>query len=211
MVVEAGASSLAMLPATPELMAYYQQRCDEFTRLEEDYLSRIQALEASVEERHKARWQFLRAESEVEDLQQALSDTKLALLDEKERVVQLSAENDTLKLQEIQDRQRIQQLLSLTEANTEEVTLFKEKLPAHLVRTAGDCNKENGFGFHAGSSGSAGLVARSSELASVGVRESCSSLSAGRPGMLRTVFIPAQNSEVLSYELQALRVQAEEQ
>ena len=160
MVGEAGASSLATLPATPELMAYYQQRCDEFTRLEEDYLSRIQALEASVEERHKARWQFLRAESEVEDLQQALSDTKLALLDEKERVVQLSAENDTLKLQEIQDRQRIQQLLSLTEANTEEVTLFKEKLPAHLVRTAGDCNKENGFGFHAGSSGSAGLVAR---------------------------------------------------
>ena len=54
MVGEGGASSLATLPATPELMAYYQQRCDEFTRLEEDYLSRIQALEASVEERPRS-------------------------------------------------------------------------------------------------------------------------------------------------------------
>ena len=106
---------MQLLPPTLELMQYYQQRCDEFARLEEDYLARVQALQGSVEERHRARWQYLRAESEVEDLQQALSDAKLALFDERERVAQLHAENDMLKIQELEDRQRIQQLLSLTE------------------------------------------------------------------------------------------------
>ncbi|MDB4339410.1 hypothetical protein N9995_00240 [bacterium] len=202
-----------LLPPTPELMEYYQQRCDEFVRLEEDYLARIQALETSVEEKHRARWQYLRAESEVEDLQQALSDTKLALFDEKERVVQLTAENDALKIQELEDRQRIQQLLSLTQPVTNEVTLLKEKVPEHLIREGTDLKKPPIGGIYVGYGGSSTFgskVADSTDL-SLGLQESSfSSVSAGR-GMLRTVFLPSQNSEALSYELQALRVQAEEQ
>lgn len=49
----------------------------------------------------QARWQYLRAESEIEDLQAALSDAKVALFDERERAVGLAGENDTLKLQEV--------------------------------------------------------------------------------------------------------------
>ena len=194
-------------------MEYYQQRCDEFVRLEEDYLARIQSLETSVEEKHRARWQYLRAESEVEDLQQALSDAKLALFDEKERVVQLTAENDALKIQELEDRQRIQQLLSLTQPVTEEVTLLKDKVPEHLIRVGIDA-KPPGGGLYVGYGGSTAFgskLADSTDLSLLGPQDSSlSSVSTGR-GMLRTVFLPSQNSEALSYELQALRVQAEEQ
>eukprot|EP00960_Hanusia_phi_P044152 756487-Hanusia_phi.AAC.9 len=77
------------IPPTPELLAYYQgvtaEKVESFSRLEEDYLTRVQQLEQSVEERHRSRWQYLRAESEVEDLQQALSDAKLAIFDEREK------------------------------------------------------------------------------------------------------------------------------
>ena len=203
-----------MLPPTPELMEYYQERCDEFVRLEEDYLARLQALQTSVEEKHRGRWQYLRAESEVEDLQVALSDAKLALFDEKERVVQLNAENDGLKMQELEDRQRISQLLSLTQPVTEEVTLFKERVPAHLLRAPADANRGTSSGLLVGYGGSAGFgskVVDSADLSLMGPQESSvSTVSTGR-GMLRTVFLPSQNSEALSYELQALRVQAEEQ
>jgi coiled-coil domain-containing protein 77 len=202
-----------MLPPTPELMEYYQQRCDEFVRLEEDYVARIQALQTSVEEKHRARWQYLRAESEVEDLQQALSDAKLALFDEKERVAQLNAENDMLKIQELEDRQRIQQLLSLTQPVTNQVTLFKEQVPAHLLRAPPVLGK-GGAGGHAVPGGSADFgskVADSADLSLMWPQDSSVSSVANGRGMLRTVFLPSQNSEALSYELQALRVQAEEQ
>ena len=181
---------MQLLPPTLELMQYYQQRCDEFARLEEDYLARVQALQGSVEERHRARWQYLRAESEVEDLQQALSDAKLALFDERERVAQLHAENDMLKIQELEDRQRIQQLLSLTQP-------------------VGSTNANLG-GLHVGYNASADFGSKVADDSLFLPQSSHSSFSAGR-GILRTVFLPSQNSETLSYELQALRVQAEEQ
>jgi coiled-coil domain-containing protein 77 len=206
---------LGALPPTPKLMEYYQQRCDEFARLEEDYLARIQVLETSVQERHRARWQYLRAESEVEDLQQALSDAKLALFDEKERVVQLTAENDALKIQEIDDRQRIQQLLSLTQSVSGEVAVFKDKATAHLIRATKGFNKENGGGLYVGYGGSEGFGSKindSTDLSLMSPQDS--SLSCVHPngrGMLRHVFLPPPNSEALSHELQALRVQADEQ
>ena len=204
-----------MLPPTPELMEYYQQRCDEFVRLEEDYVARIQALETSVEEKHRARWQYLRAESEVEDLQQALSDAKLALFDEKERVAQLNAENDMLKIQELEDRQRIQQLLSLTQPVTNQVTLLKEKVPSHLLRAPDFSSKGGTSGSHVGHHGAVDFGSKvadthSADFSLMWPQDSSVSTVANGRG-LRTVFLPSQNSEALSYELQALRVQAEEQ
>jgi coiled-coil domain-containing protein 77 len=46
---------------------------------------------------------------------QALSDAQQFLFEERERLLLLQAENDELKLQEVQDRQRIQQLLAMTQ------------------------------------------------------------------------------------------------
>jgi coiled-coil domain-containing protein 77 len=43
---------------------------------------------------------------------QALSDAHAFLFDERQRLLSLQAENDELRLQELEDRKRIQQLLS---------------------------------------------------------------------------------------------------
>lgn len=49
---------------------------------------------------------------------QALSDAHNFLFDERQRLLALQAENDELRLQEIQDRKSIQQLLALQQGGT---------------------------------------------------------------------------------------------
>ena len=58
---------------------------------------------------------------QVEELQKTLGDAKVILFDEREQVLRLQAENDSLKNQEIEDRKRIQHLLVMTEPVTREV------------------------------------------------------------------------------------------
>ena len=82
---------LQVLPPTIELLDYFRQRVSDFEKLEEDYVARIEALADSapgtslvidreisliirvvLSERHKARWQYIRCEEEVQELQSAL-------------------------------------------------------------------------------------------------------------------------------------------
>lgn len=53
--------------------------------------------------------------------QQALSDAQAFLFEERQRLLGLQAENDELKLQELEDRKRIQHLLALTRPLEQEV------------------------------------------------------------------------------------------
>lgn len=45
---------------------------------------------------------------QIHELQKALSDSNVYLYDEREQVLKLQAENDQLKIQELEDRRRIQ-------------------------------------------------------------------------------------------------------
>ena len=55
---------------------------------------------------------------------QALSDAQAFLFEERQRLLALQAENDELKLQELDDRRRIQHLLSMTRPSEQEVRRF---------------------------------------------------------------------------------------
>ena len=57
---------------------------------------------------HKSRWSLQKRDDEVADLQRALSDSHVYLWEERERVQKLRAENNELKIQEVEDRRRIQ-------------------------------------------------------------------------------------------------------
>lgn len=63
-------------------------------------------------------------EDEIGELQKALSDMQVFLFQERENVLRLYAENDRLKLQELEDRKKIQHLLSLTCPSETEITYF---------------------------------------------------------------------------------------
>lgn len=91
---------------------------------------------------------------EISDLQKALNDAQTYLFDERQHIMKLYAENDELKsmctnneksiviiinplfclVQELEDRRKIQQLLSITQPRHEEITYFKSRAPEKIYR-----------------------------------------------------------------------------
>ena len=88
------------------------------------------------------------------------------LFDEREQVLKLQAENDQLKIQELEDRRRIQHLLALTQPVSQEVTFFRDCRPAKMTRfpveSSADGLRSRADGFRTGGSVSTATTARRS-------------------------------------------------
>jgi hypothetical protein len=61
----------------------------------------------------------------------AVREANLNLFAERERALELAAENDMLKAQEIEDRRRIQQLMDIAQPLAHDVTYFTDTNPGH--------------------------------------------------------------------------------
>lgn len=125
---------------------------------------------------------------------QALSDAHTYLFDERERLLALQAENDALRLQEGEDRQRIKQLLSLSRPSEQQVVLQQENAgrPSNLVLP------------RAPAAGAAAAQHRSTR----------SPRRAGGEGgerVLRTIYLPAAQTEPLTLKCETLQAQLQEQ
>ena len=72
-------------------------------------------------------WEMRQREEEIAELQKALSDMQVYLFQEREHVLRLYAENDRLKIHEVEDRKRIQHLLTLSNPSGGEITYFRKK------------------------------------------------------------------------------------
>ncbi|PNH02442.1 Coiled-coil domain-containing protein 77 [Tetrabaena socialis] len=99
--------------STSELIAYYKSRLEGFEVERAELLTRIEKCAVQGGELHVLEWENRKRAEEVQALQKALSDAHNFLFDERQRLLALQAENDELRLQEIQDRKNIQQLLAL--------------------------------------------------------------------------------------------------
>lgn len=113
---------------------------------------------------------------------QALSDAQQFLFEERQRLLALQAENDELKLQELEDRRRMQHLLSV--ANPLEQGL-------HL---------RPGGGALTGSFPAGGSPGKQGQQQ-----------GQGQGGVLRTVFLPAANADALVLKIESLQAQLNEQ
>ena len=82
---------------------------------------------------HTKEWEIRQREEEISELQKALSDMQVFLFQEREHVLRLYAENDRLKVRELQDRKKIQHLLSLTQPVSSEITYFHKEPPARVI------------------------------------------------------------------------------
>ncbi len=89
-------------------MLYYRHRLSDPSRHEPDVVDEFESerslllekfakLEQDVAERHNLRWELGRRDRDIMELQKALSDVNATLLKEKQRVIDLCAENDNLK------------------------------------------------------------------------------------------------------------------
>ncbi|NXM76169.1 CCD77 protein, partial [Serilophus lunatus] len=119
---------LARLHPSRELLEHYRRRIADFEDEQEDLVKRLQRYKETYDEQHKLQWEVNQREEEIVKLQKALSDMQVYLFQEREHVLRLSAENDRLKIRELEDRKKIQHLLALV-GTDEEVTYFHKEPP----------------------------------------------------------------------------------
>ena len=99
---------LADLRPSRELLEFYRQKIAEY---DDEYLTLLKRFEAQFsarEDQRKAEEELKGREAEVHQLQKALSDIQVFLMQERENVVRLYAENDRLKLRQFEDSKKIQ-------------------------------------------------------------------------------------------------------
>lgn len=134
-------------------------------------------------------------------LLQALSDAHTYLFDERERLLALQAENDQLRLQEMEDRERIKQLLSLTRP-TEQQVFF----PA-----AGAGRQQENGGVLTNTVFPRTQQQQQQRGRSRSPGRGRSSGGCGGECILRTVYLPAAQTEPLTLKCEALQAQLAEQ
>ncbi|NXU12105.1 CCD77 protein, partial [Pardalotus punctatus] len=121
---------LAHLSPSHELLEYYRKKIAAFDEEYEELVKRLEKYKQTYDEQHQLQWEIRRLEEETAELQKALSDMQVYLFQEREQVLRLYSENDRLKIRELEDRKRIQQLLALVGTGEGEVTYF-HKEPSH--------------------------------------------------------------------------------
>ncbi|NWV26745.1 CCD77 protein, partial [Origma solitaria] len=136
---------MAHLNPSHELLEYYRKKIADFDEEHEELVKRLEKYKQTYDEQHQLQWEVRHLEEETAELQKALSDMQVYLFQEREQVLRLYSENDRLKIRELEDRKRIQQLLALVGINEGEVTYF-HKDPPHkassifLWTSSLDCN-----------------------------------------------------------------------
>ncbi|NWZ85476.1 CCD77 protein, partial [Poecile atricapillus] len=120
---------LAHLNPSQELLEYYRKKIADFDEEHEELIKRLEKYKQTYDEQHQLQWEVRHLEEEIVELQKALSDMQVFLFQEKEQVLRLYSENDRLKLRELEDRKKIQQLLAVLGADAGEVTYFHKEPP----------------------------------------------------------------------------------
>ncbi|NXQ28445.1 CCD77 protein, partial [Alaudala cheleensis] len=120
---------LGRLRPSHELLHYYRRKIADFDEEHEELIKRLEKYKQTYEEQHQLQWEVQRLEEEIMELQRALSDMQVFLFQEKEQVLRLCSENDRLKLRELEDRKKIQQLLAILGTDKGAVTYFHKEPP----------------------------------------------------------------------------------
>lgn len=118
---------MAQLRPSRELLDYYRKKIAEYDGEHSTMMEKLDRYKGAYEQQRQLEWELRQREEEIAELQKALSDMQVYLFQEREHVLRLYAENDRLKIRELEDRKRIQQLLSLTQPVQPEVTYFPHK------------------------------------------------------------------------------------
>lgn len=134
---------------------------------------------------------------------QALSDAQQFLFEERQRLLLLQAENDELKLQEIQDRQRIQQLLAMTQPLEQTVTYKQGGAPSSITAYPAAAG--------AGRAGSPAKAAGRGGQRGQQQQQGAGAPNGGGERVLRTVFLPTVDSDFLLLKVESLQAQLNEQ
>ncbi|KAF7484348.1 Hypothetical predicted protein [Marmota monax] len=140
---------LAVLCPSQELLEYYQKKMADCDEENEDLLKKLEFYKEACEGQHRLEWDLQQKDEEIAELQKALSDMQVCLFQEREHVLRLYSENDRLRIRELEDKKKIQNLLALVETDTGEVTYFYKEPPhkvsifQNTIQAAGVCEQND--------------------------------------------------------------------
>ena len=160
-----------------------------------------------------------RREEEVLTLQHAAKAQQLQVIEQQEQLLELQAENRQLRIQEAEDRKRIQQLLSLTKPVQQEVTFMRDVRPTKLTTTPSDDatrvvrQYEDGQSVEVVCPGSMGApqVSKGRTKSAVQTRQPASKDEGPvATRVLRTVYLPSEKTDSMLLTIDALQRELDE-
>ena len=196
------------------ILKYYRERVDNIQNEREDWYGMIENVKISQEEKHSLEWELHKRKTELAEIQKALSDSHLALFDEREQVLKLRRRNDELKLQEKEDRRRIMELLALTGSVEQDITYFKDSQPNMVKRFPQGVNtaalpKENISLRGNVSKSKTGIMGTSSMsksmMSGTGFKSKVGTVRDKPKNILRTIYLPNEQINTLQIEVEQLK------
>nr|XP_061813356.1 coiled-coil domain-containing protein 77 [Nerophis lumbriciformis] len=124
---------LAFLRPSKELLDLYKGKIAQFDGEHGQVLKTLEKYKSIIEDQQKLMSDLRQREAEITELQNALSDMQVYLYQEREQSLRLHAENDRLKIRELEDRKKIQQLLAFVGSDDGETTYFHREPPHKVI------------------------------------------------------------------------------
>jgi len=180
------------------LLSYYRSKVGGIEEEREDMVHRMSLTEVSHAELHRAKWELRVREEEIRELQKALSDSNVHMFKERGESLKLLAENDELKIHEVENRRRIQHLLALTNPVAQEVTFFKDCRPMLMSRKLGKSKKTNEV-----------QIVKNEKLM-VDENNNGTASKTKHGAIMRTIYLPNEQTDSLSTRVKSLEHLLEE-
>ncbi|TMW61948.1 hypothetical protein Poli38472_009441 [Pythium oligandrum] len=111
------------------LLEFYRHRCEQFQQERQAMLDRMAQAEVSKEQYHRLHWDLKAHKEQIVELEEAVRTANATVFQLREEKLALESENELLRIQEQDDRRKIQHLLALTKPVIEEVTFFQDCRP----------------------------------------------------------------------------------
>ena len=204
-------NKLGALHPGADLIKFYRERVADFERERDELIGRLDGVGIRRAELHQAEWELKKRTDEAAELQKALSDAHAYLFEERERLLKVQAENDELKLQEVEDRRRIQHLLQLMNpAEPEGAVEFSRETPPAEPTASYQKNTANAD-IRARLTVPKPTPKESSSKGETPAQQQSSQSGKNITGVARTVFLPAQNVETLQLTVESLKGQLRDQ
>ncbi len=115
-------SMLQRLPPSKELLDFYHKKLEQYVEEESRWLKRLANTKKAVDHSRKLEKEVFAQKREITALQKAVTDMREALAQERKINNKLYAENDRIRIKELEDRRKVVALLELSGKSDHEVT-----------------------------------------------------------------------------------------
>ena len=118
---------LSQLPPSAELLQHYQKKLEKYEEEEGQLLARIEACAQLLDNGRRLESEIAKSQTEIEGLKDDLEAVSIKLHEEKRLNLQLAADNDRLRISDVENQRKIKLLLRLCNKSDAEIVKMLDK------------------------------------------------------------------------------------